>query len=586
MNTKPLTFSLSLTFLFLFSGSVYGDDFQDGMDAANKGDDKEAVRLFRLSAAEGNATAQHNLGYMYAIGQGAPQDYKEAFKWYRIAAEQGLPQAQGQIGHMYIQGMGVKKDFDAAFKWFRLAAEKGDSFSQNSLGVMYAEGIGVGKNDKEALNWFRFAAQNGNEYSIKRLTSLGLWNSADNKPICSREDNEYSLKMDGVEANEAFIFGLKVQQIVREKDLKALFSLVDGELILGPRRSFIKGKEFNDLFSEEWQKKVLETPPECRPVGWRGFMIGHGKIWYRIAHGKLNIFSITGAVEEIPRKQVKEGWLHEGRELEGSCFTTIWYSGDNYEHFHDTYAEAENYQIFSRFIGKYIGKQIPLKAVPSPWDKGTLELAVNLSHCSKTDDEKTYEVLKEIPRTYCKSLAPNFSQECDHIRLIKVSGPCGGSMGCSINTALYAIVDEQKTKNSYMVPLVNFDSENDALNYVDKLIANPPETSAKVVNNEQAHSVVPTEDCSAWTSQKFAGEFIQKNLTIEKSPDKISEKMLYFKKLVENIPNNCLMDFTDSVQFENDKSTTPSLDQKCSVLGSLVALLNTSKINYIRTTTF
>ncbi len=32
MKTK-LTFLLSLTFLFLFSGSVYCDDFQDGMNA-------------------------------------------------------------------------------------------------------------------------------------------------------------------------------------------------------------------------------------------------------------------------------------------------------------------------------------------------------------------------------------------------------------------------------------------------------------------------------------------------------------------------------------------------------------------------
>ena len=32
-KTKPLTFLLSLTFLFLFSGSVYGGDFQDGWDA-------------------------------------------------------------------------------------------------------------------------------------------------------------------------------------------------------------------------------------------------------------------------------------------------------------------------------------------------------------------------------------------------------------------------------------------------------------------------------------------------------------------------------------------------------------------------
>ena len=33
-KTKPLTFLLALTFLFLFSGSVYGDDFEDAMDAA------------------------------------------------------------------------------------------------------------------------------------------------------------------------------------------------------------------------------------------------------------------------------------------------------------------------------------------------------------------------------------------------------------------------------------------------------------------------------------------------------------------------------------------------------------------------
>ena len=33
MNIKPLTFLLALTFLFLFSGPVFGDDFQDGVDA-------------------------------------------------------------------------------------------------------------------------------------------------------------------------------------------------------------------------------------------------------------------------------------------------------------------------------------------------------------------------------------------------------------------------------------------------------------------------------------------------------------------------------------------------------------------------
>jgi hypothetical protein len=43
---KKLTFLLALTFLFLFSGSVYGDDFQDGLDAIKREDYKEAFRFF------------------------------------------------------------------------------------------------------------------------------------------------------------------------------------------------------------------------------------------------------------------------------------------------------------------------------------------------------------------------------------------------------------------------------------------------------------------------------------------------------------------------------------------------------------
>jgi hypothetical protein len=44
MKTKPITFILALTFLFLFSGSVYGYDFQDGLDAYQKQDYKTAVK--------------------------------------------------------------------------------------------------------------------------------------------------------------------------------------------------------------------------------------------------------------------------------------------------------------------------------------------------------------------------------------------------------------------------------------------------------------------------------------------------------------------------------------------------------------
>jgi len=55
MKIKPLTLLLALTFLFLFSGSVFGDDFQDGLDAANRGDFKTAYKLWLPLAEQGNA---------------------------------------------------------------------------------------------------------------------------------------------------------------------------------------------------------------------------------------------------------------------------------------------------------------------------------------------------------------------------------------------------------------------------------------------------------------------------------------------------------------------------------------------------
>ena len=97
----PLTFLLSLTFLFLFSGSVYGDDFQDGMDAHKRKDYKEAFRLFLPLAEQGNTQAQSNLGLMYDKGQGVPQDDKEAVKWWRLSAEQRNERAQYNLSLMH-----------------------------------------------------------------------------------------------------------------------------------------------------------------------------------------------------------------------------------------------------------------------------------------------------------------------------------------------------------------------------------------------------------------------------------------------------------------------------------------------------
>ena len=137
MKTK-LTFLLSLTFLFLFLGGIaFADDYQDAKDAYERKDYKEAVRLYRLSAEQGNANAQFLLGFMYYQGKGVLLDYKEAAKWYRLSAEQGDAIAQCNLGGMYNEGKGVPQDYKEAVKWWKLAAEQQDEQAQFILERMH-----------------------------------------------------------------------------------------------------------------------------------------------------------------------------------------------------------------------------------------------------------------------------------------------------------------------------------------------------------------------------------------------------------------------------------------------------------------
>ena len=103
MKTKPLTFLLVLTFMFLFSGSsvVFGDDLQDGLLAYGTKDYKKAYKLILPLAEQGNVMAQTTLGVMYLEGYGVPQDYKEAVKWWKLAAEQRHERAQFNLALMH-----------------------------------------------------------------------------------------------------------------------------------------------------------------------------------------------------------------------------------------------------------------------------------------------------------------------------------------------------------------------------------------------------------------------------------------------------------------------------------------------------
>ncbi|MCL2075475.1 MAG: sel1 repeat family protein [Betaproteobacteria bacterium] len=122
--------------------------------------DYSALSLPELTqmAEAGDVRAQTDLGFMYAEGQGVPQDFQEAANWFRKAADKGYVVAQFSLGSMYDNGEGVRQDLRQALNWYQKAAEQGFPPAQFNLGLMYENGDGVRQDIVLAYAFFSLAA--------------------------------------------------------------------------------------------------------------------------------------------------------------------------------------------------------------------------------------------------------------------------------------------------------------------------------------------------------------------------------------------------------------------------------------------
>ena len=107
-------------------------ELKKAWEAYERGYYETAFSQYWRLAEQGDATAQFNLGNMYANGQGVAQNYQEAVKWYRLAAEQGDADAQFNLGVMYANGEGVTQDDRIAHMWFNLLASFGNKDGANA----------------------------------------------------------------------------------------------------------------------------------------------------------------------------------------------------------------------------------------------------------------------------------------------------------------------------------------------------------------------------------------------------------------------------------------------------------------------
>jgi uncharacterized protein len=97
-------------------------------------DSEAAVKWLRLASDQDDPRAAYLLGVMFRDGHGVPQDYSEAFRLFQKGAEQyRFAGSQQNLGAMYYLGKGAPENLVLAYMWISLAAGEGLELSKKTL---------------------------------------------------------------------------------------------------------------------------------------------------------------------------------------------------------------------------------------------------------------------------------------------------------------------------------------------------------------------------------------------------------------------------------------------------------------------
>ena len=241
----------------VLGGVFYWLGEQEGIDRMN-GFYREAARLLRQAAGQGEMPAQYLLGVMYREGKGVNRSEQEAFSWLEKAAQGGYAPAQVALGAEYAlserqdaekarfwygkalaagngkaqayfaekaavdaapgkrdmpvrqwdardqyvmalayeKGKGAPQDWEQAAAWYRMAASQRLLPAQRQLGMAYLEGKGVPVDEAEAAVWLNLAAEQGDAQAACALAGL----YADGHGVEKDERRAFALYMAAAQA--------------------------------------------------------------------------------------------------------------------------------------------------------------------------------------------------------------------------------------------------------------------------------------------------------------------------------------------------------------------------------------------------
>jgi TPR repeat protein len=152
-------------------------------DTGNEGlkvNTDEAIRWYTLSAQQGHAPAQNNLGVLYATGHKGriERNHRMALRWYKAAAENGNASGQFHAALLLISGQGANKpNPEYAHQLLKRAAKQGHMMARATLGTAMFEGKICPKDEKKGLKMLQRAATSEDPVALHNLAliyKLGL----------------------------------------------------------------------------------------------------------------------------------------------------------------------------------------------------------------------------------------------------------------------------------------------------------------------------------------------------------------------------------------------------------------------------
>jgi len=206
--------------------------FEDGQAAFRSGDYPTALQIWCGLADRGDARAEFELGAMYVLGRGVPQDDRQAILWFRQSAAHGGELGQKGLAEMYLAGRDEPQDYAHVAIWCQKAAAIGNSLGPKCLSLMYARGDGVAKDAAQARLWLGRWADQGDPIGIYNLGEFEIQNQPPDYAqayvwfdlAASRVPQSNAMHDKALQARESAASHLSASQMVDARALSAAWS--------------------------------------------------------------------------------------------------------------------------------------------------------------------------------------------------------------------------------------------------------------------------------------------------------------------------------------------------------------------------